>query len=229
MARFGESARCFRVQFVFQKQQLFVKMRDGRIQRASVLAAVGKRAGDPDRADRVQSVRVLYDLAFKRLRASAAVLTEGHGVDRLADTLDLLRRDFLCVQERARVGVTFRLKQLVVIGVVPAEIAAKQVLYVGDGCVVHPFTPTALSSKYQNSRCAIISRLVKASIRPSIIRLSKAKQIASFTLQLFWCIPLLTIMFHIVCRAEIGRNLGIIVDLFSLKPRQHIQHSHYSA
>lgn len=166
MARFGESARCFRVQFVFQKQQLFVKMRDGRILRASVLAAVGKRAGDPDRADRVQPVRVLYDLAFQRFRALVAILAEGHGIDCLADALDLLRRDLPRGQGRARVGVTFRLKQLVVIGVVqqrrerdnlrvaaglplcnaqgvlvhaqavrgvvPAEIAAKQVLYVGD-------------------------------------------------------------------------------------------------
>lgn len=48
----------------------------GRSQVPSVFSAVCKRSCNADRADRIQSVRILYDLSFKRCGLLSPVFAE---------------------------------------------------------------------------------------------------------------------------------------------------------
>ena len=53
-----------------------------------MFAAVCERAGYSDRTKSVKPVRVLDNLAFYGFRLPVPVLTEGHGINRIADKVD---------------------------------------------------------------------------------------------------------------------------------------------
>ena len=93
MSFFCDLLRCLRVHQILEVQQLVVKMLHGIVERPTVLAAVGERSCDADRAEGIQPVRVLEDLCFDRLRHFSLVFTEGNGIDRFNDLFDAAFRN----------------------------------------------------------------------------------------------------------------------------------------
>ena len=59
----------FRIHFILQEQELFIKVPDRRLHRPAVLSAVGKGPRDSDRSDRVEPVRVPDDFPLDRGRS----------------------------------------------------------------------------------------------------------------------------------------------------------------
>ena len=82
-----------------------------------MFAAVCERAGYSDRTKSVKPVRVLDNLAFYGFRLPVPVLTEGHGINRIADKADFCFLDAVFRQKRAGIGVVFRMEKLVIVNI----------------------------------------------------------------------------------------------------------------
>ena len=81
MTLFGNFPGSFRIQFIFQKQELFMEVFYGILQWPSMLTAECECSCNSYCTDGIQPIRVLNDLSFQCLRMYSPVPAERYGVN----------------------------------------------------------------------------------------------------------------------------------------------------
>ncbi len=118
MPTLGKLLCCFGVHLVSQQQQLILEMLNRRFQRSAMFTAERKGSGNPDRADGIETIRILDDLPFHAFRVFSSVLTKRDSVYCFADTINFIWLNIVQRQKRSCIGIILCTKQFMIVCIV---------------------------------------------------------------------------------------------------------------